>query len=189
VRVLEAHLTALPAAQSTPVLVVLSGLPGSGKSYLAAEICRRRPLLRLESDAMRKALFSRPVYSQRESSRLFDAVHVLLDSLLARGVPTIVDATNLKVAHRQPVYEMAERQGAKILIIETIAPDAVIRRRLRARGPGGNPADRSDADVDVYDMMRREAEPIQREHLVVDTSGDIKAILDKIMHELNAMSS
>jgi predicted kinase len=188
-RVLEAALAELPAPQAVPALVVLSGLPGSGKSYLVAEICRRYPLARLESDSMRKVLFSRPVYSQRESGRLFTAIHALLEILLARGIPSILDATNLKIAHRQPIYDIAKRHGAKLIIVETIAPDAVVRRRMAARLAGENLRDHSDAGIDVYETMRREAEPIEREHLVVDTSGGVQAIIDKIARELKGAAN
>src|SRR2546428_2094150 len=133
--ILESALGPLPRPRRPPVLVLLIGLPGSGKSYLASEICRRYPFAHLESDALRKALFRRPVYSQRESSRLFVAVHALIDGLLARGVPTLLDATNLREAHRQPVYDIAERHGARLIIVQTIAPEAVVRLRIGARLP------------------------------------------------------
>ena len=184
--ILEAAVGPLPPPRSAAVLVMLSGLPGSGKSHLASEICRRYPLAHLESDALRKALFKRPGYTQQESSRVFAAVHALLDSLLARGAPALLDATNLKEAHRQPVYDIAERHNAKLIIVQTIAPEAVVRRRMGARLAGANPLDRSDAGIDVYEAMRDEAEPIQREHLVVDTSGDVSSIVDMIVRELES---
>ena len=182
--VLEGALAELPASQAMPALVLLSGLPASGKSYVAAELCRQYPLARLESDTMRKVLFSRPVYSQAESGRLFAAIHALLEILLARGIPTILDATNLKEAHRQPIYDIAKRHDAKLIIVETIAPHAVVRRRLAARLAGENLRDHSDAGIDVYETMRREAEPIQRKHFTIDTSGDVKTIIDRIAREL-----
>ena len=67
-RVLEATLGPLPLTRKPPVLVILTGLPGSGKSHIASEICRRYPLARLESDALRKALFKRPTYSQQRAA-------------------------------------------------------------------------------------------------------------------------
>ncbi len=189
VRVLAEALDTLPAPQARPALVLLSGLPGSGKSYLASEICRRYPLARLESDALRKALFRRPVYSPQESSRLFAAVHALIDNLLAKSIPVLLDATNLKEAHRQPLYEIAQRRGAGLVLVQTAAPEPVVRKRMGARLAGANPRDRSDADIDIYDMMLAEAEPIQHDHLVVDTAGDIGAAADKIVRELQAVSS
>src|SRR5574341_2088568 len=109
VRIIEAALAGLPPPQNHPALVLLSGLPASGKSHVAREIRRRYPIAHLESDALRKALFHRPVYTQQESTRLFSAIHELVARLVETGIPVLLDATNLKEAHREPLYRIAER--------------------------------------------------------------------------------
>lgn len=188
VRVLERALGPLPSPQARPALVVLSGLPGSGKSHLARELCRRYPLARLESDALRKALFKRPTYSVEESARLFAACHALLDTLLARGIPALLDATNLKEVHRRPLYRIAERRGARLVLVQVEAPQEMVRQRLEGRARGENPWDQSEASVEVYEKMRAGAEPIQRPHLIVDTSGDIRPALDMVLRELQEVN-
>ncbi len=170
--------------RSRPVLIMLSGLPASGKSHLAAQIRRRYPLTLLQSDELRKTLFRRPVYTQQESSRLFAAIHAVADHVLTGGASIIIDATNLKEAHRRPFYDIAARRGARLMVVEASAPEGVIRRRLAGRLLGENAEDRSEAGTEVYEAMRAEAEPIRREHVVVDTSGDISVDVDKIVQEL-----
>lgn len=187
-RVLERALGELPPPQSRPALVVLSGLPGTGKSHLARELCRRYPMARLESDVLRKALFPRPDYSAPESTRLFAACHALLDRLLARGVSALLDATNLKEIHRRPLYRIAENRGARLVLVEVQAPREVVESRLERRSRGENPWDQSEAGLDVYEKMRAGAEPIQRPHLTVDTSGDLEEALAIILRELQEVS-
>ncbi len=185
VRVLEGSLDPLPAAVERPALIVLSGLPGSGKSHLAREILRRHPVAVLESDALRKALIERRTYSQRESGRLFAACHGLLEELLGRGIPVLLDATNLKEMHRRPLYGIAERTGARLLLVEVRAGEDVVRRRLEGRqAAADNPWDSSDATLEVFEKMGREAEPIEGPHLVVDATGDISEAVKRVMHEL-----
>jgi hypothetical protein len=77
VRVLEETLGAPPSAQGAPAVVMLSGLPGAGKSHLARQLAARRPFVQLDSDRLRRALFKRPAYSQAENLRLFNAYHEL----------------------------------------------------------------------------------------------------------------
>jgi predicted kinase len=138
----------------------------------------------LESDALRKALIKRPSYSQQESARLFGGIHALLEDLLSRGVPCLVDATNLKEAHRRPLYGVAQRTGARLLVVDVRAHEDVISSRLKGRLRSANPEDRSDASHDVYESMRREAEPITREHLVVDASGEIGPVVEEVLRHL-----
>ena len=64
-----------PVAETTgaPILVLLSGLPGTGKSYFAKELSRRLPFVIVGSDRMRKALAPNPIYDRREHARVFAA--------------------------------------------------------------------------------------------------------------------
>src|SRR5439155_25370475 len=145
VRLLRGALGPLPPAEPRPAFVVLIGLPGSGKSHLAREIIRRRPLALVESDQMRRALFKRPAYTETENTRLFRACHQLLEELLAAGIPALCDATNLRELHRRPLYEIAERTGARLLLVQVTAAQDVVRGRIDARIAGLNPEDRSEA--------------------------------------------
>jgi fatty acid kinase fatty acid binding subunit len=184
VALIKGTLPAQPDPVERPPFLVLSGLPGSGKSHLAREIVRRHRFAVIESDALRRALVKRPSYSQQESARLFAACHALLEDLLSRRIPCLFDATNLKEAHRRPLYDIADRTGARLLIVEVRAGDDVINERLERRMRAENPEDRSEATIDVYESMRREAEPIKRQHLVVDASAEIGPAVDEILRHL-----
>lgn len=160
-----------------PVLVLIVGLPGTGKSSFAAQLAARTRLVILESDALRRLIFPNPRYSAAESSRLFAAVHAAIDRLLAKGTPCLLDATNLTEAHRQPLYDIADARGAKLVIVEVVAPRQVVHQRLKDRAQQG--AANSEADVFVYERMRRQREEISREHIVVDTSQDVEPAVEQ----------
>ena len=187
-RRLESALADLPAPQERPPLVLVSGLPGSGKSYFSRELTKRYPLAHLNSDVMRRQLFARPSHSAAESARLFAAIHLLVERLLDRGVGVVLDATSLKEAHRQPLYDIAERTGANAVIVRTEAPPSVARERLGARAQAKGAADASEATAAVYDRMRREVEPIERPHIRVDTSGELEAALQEVLRRLENVS-
>ena len=179
-----AALGPLPPPRGRPVLLVVSGLPGTGKSLFCRELRRRAGVAILESDALRKFFFTRPIYSSEESQRLFTTVHAAIERLLASGVSCVLDATNLKERHREPLYAIAEEQGAKLILVEVTAPPEVILRRLDGRTQDS--ADLSDAGLAVYERMRREVEEIPREHHVVDTGADMGPALAKISREIEA---
>lgn len=165
-----------------PALAVLVGLPASGKSRVAEELRARTGGAVLESDALRRLLFRRRTYSPLESRRLFDAVHAAIEELLAHGVSVILDATNVAEAERRPLYRIAERSGAKLVLVHVTAPNALVRRRLARRVAAG--VSRSEADLDVYERMRERIEEIRRPHHVIDTSGDLDPALDAVVKEM-----
>jgi len=184
VRRIEECVRPLPSPRSTAALVVVSGLPGSGKSYFCRRLASRYPIARLESDALRKALFGQPTHSPEESRRLFAACHYVLDRLLGASISALLDATNLREVHRRQLYTIADRHGAKLVLVSLRAPAAVVEERLAARARRSDPADLSDAGPDVYQRMRSLDEPIGRPHIVVDTSADIEPAVEAVLREL-----
>ena len=183
-RIIEAALQPLPPPQPHPALAVISGLPGSGKSHFTRKLCERFPLARLESDALRKSLFGSPTYSSQESARLFAACYLTLDRLLARGVPSVLDATNLQEIHRRELARIAAKNDAKFVLINITAPTALARQRLEAREGKRDTGEYSDADIAVYQRLSRQAEPIQHPRISVDTSEDIEPALKTVLREL-----
>jgi predicted kinase len=174
----------LPEPQVEPPLVVVSGLPGSGKSYFCRKLAERLPFVILTSDACRKILFSSPCYEEVENRRLFAALYALTEELLSKGIPVIFDATNLVERHREYLYRIAEKTKAKLIVVSVEAPPEVIRERLVAREKGEVPQYDSDAGWDVYVRMKRHKEKISRNHFVVDTSQDITPALEKIVRAI-----
>lgn len=165
-----------------PAFIVVSGLPGTGKSYFCRQLVERLPAVILESDALRRVIFPSPSYSLAESGRLFKAVHQLIKELLKKGVPVILDATNLSERYREHLYSIASRLEVKLVLVRVEAPPLVVRERLKARLE--KLGEKSDADWGVYQKMKHSVDRITRKHYAVDTSRDITPVLDKIMREV-----
>jgi predicted kinase len=182
---LGASLGPLPEAVVHPFLVVVSGLPGTGKSYFSRRLVERLPAVILESDQLRKTLFPAPGYSAVESRRLFRAAHVLVERLLRRGVPVVFDATNLSEHYRGYLYRIAERLEVKLVLVRVEAPAELVYQRLQVRR--ADTEDWSDADWGVYQRLRPEEEKIRRRHYVVDTSRDIGPVISKIVREIRSL--
>jgi len=182
---LSESLRQLPDPLVKPAFIVVSGLPGTGKSYFCSKLAERLPFVILESDALRKTLFPSPIYSVPESSRLFQAIHHLIEKLLKRGIPLILDATNLSERYRERLYNIADRLNAKLILVRVEAPPEVIYQRLKARSEEINSESSSDADWAVFQKMKPTVQKISRNHFAVDTSRDITPVLDKIVREVN----
>ncbi len=164
------------------MLLVLAGLPGSGKTHFTRELNALTPFLVLESDQMRKLLVVSPKYTPGEHQRLFQACHLLIERFLDEGYPVLVDATNLTVRSRGPLYEIAAKADAPVVVAVISAPRETIRQRLLARADGQDGNTNSDADWRVYCRMAPHWEPVSGEHFAVDTSQDIGPALREVVN-------
>ncbi len=174
----------LPDPVVEPTVIVVSGLPGTGKTYFCSKLAERLPFIVLESDALRKTLFTLPTYNAEESSYLFRTIHYLIEGLLKKGVPLILDATNLSERHRERLYNIADRLNVKLILVRVEASPDVVYERLKARSEGMS-RDNSDADWAVFQKLKSTVQKIRRNHYAVDTSRDINPVLDKIVREVN----
>src|SRR5271157_5466799 len=129
-------------------IVVLVGLPGSGKStYL-----ERMGLAALSSDAIRR-LLADDERDQTIHERVFQTLRYLLRQRLEIGRPvTYIDATNLRPEERQPYIEMGREFGCEVEAVWFDVPLAVCLARNAGR-------DRVVPEAAMVEMAGRLAPP------------------------------
>ena len=156
--------------QSLKLVVMLCGLPGTGKSTLAAHLSQEFGLVHLESDYLRRKLFGCPTHSGQESVRLFTAIYERARELLSEGYGLLFDSTNLIESHRQITYDIAQNAKAKLIIIRLVCSPSVVKSRLRQRvlREGQN----SNADWQVYKKLSKTEDQIIPKHYVLDASSE-----------------
>jgi predicted kinase len=110
-------------------IVVLVGLPGSGKStYL-----ERMGVRGLSSDAIRGMLADDET-DQTIHERVFQTLRYLLRQRLAIGRPvTYIDATNLRPEERRPYLEIGQQHGCDVEAVFFDVPLNVCRERNAQR--------------------------------------------------------
>jgi predicted kinase len=157
-----------------PALIIMCGLPGTGKSRAAHAIAQPLDAAVLRSDAVRKQLAGidpadratgrrSDIYSAAWSSRTYAELLERAGAILRgggtgdRSRAVIVDATMPNAGVRASFVDLARRHGVATLIVYTKAPPAVIRTRLAHRAT--DPGEVSDADWSVYLEARRNFEP------------------------------
>lgn len=167
----ERHFRGALAAlrNGAPRLILMSGLSGSGKTWLATQLAPRLRAVHLRSDVERKRLagldatarsHSAPgagLYTSERSSQVYAHLARCAEDVLAGGYTAIVDATFLERAHRQPFASLAQNRAVPMVVLHCEAPVEVLRERIRARQRLG--ADASEADLNVLDWQLRNAEP------------------------------
>jgi predicted kinase len=175
----------LPEPVLNPVLIIVSGLPGTGKSYLSRKLMEKIPACVIETDAIRKILWDKPVYDAVESVFLFKVCHEFIYNLLQNGISVIFDATNLSEYHREKLYNIGEKTNAKIIVVAVTAPEDVIKQRLDVRKNKKHVEDISDAGWDIYKKMVPDQQKIRRNFISADTSRDVSTMVNKIIRMID----
>jgi hypothetical protein len=161
------------------MLVLITGLPGTGKSTLAMHLARRLRATVLRTDVIRKQLFPQPKYTEEEKELVYKVTFLIAEYLLRAGKNVILDGTFYKRSLRQRVYQLARAVKTKLIIVECGAPEAVVKQRMEARAKKKNIP--TDADFEVYKKIRDQFEPLQRPRVIVDTSNPLEENLSEIM--------
>lgn len=151
-----------------PALILLSGLPGAGKTTFARALCERTGAVHIESDAIRRSVASTPSYTPRESATVFAIAGRQVDAALAAGRTAVVDATNLTTRDRRRFVQAAAAARARLVAVRLTAPEAVLRERLSAPREG-----HSQADVRVLELMRGRPQRFLVPVVTVDTRHGI----------------
>ena len=161
-------------------LVMLMGFPGVGKTHCARLLAVRLGAVHVATDHLRSRLFIAASYADEENRAVFSVAEALVEELLGEGHVVILDATNLLARYRAPMESVASRVGVTPLHVFVVADDADVHARLVARAAARADGDHSDADVSVYERMRRggfeEPERFVRLHNGPDLAAEIERI-------------
>lgn len=111
-------------------LVVLIGASGSGKSTLARRLFL--PTEILSSDACR-GWVSDDDNNQEATGDAFDVLHYIARKRLARGLLTVVDATNVRAEDRSPLVQIAREFHCLPVAIVVDTPERICQERNSAR--------------------------------------------------------
>ncbi len=174
-----------------PILILMSGLSGSGKTWLAKRLAIPFDAIHIRSDIERKRLaglsagaqsqsgLGQGLYKPEVNARVHQQLLTAAESTLSGGYNTIVDATFSRRADRACFAELARRLGMGIRLVYCHAPPDVLRSRIEQRvRSGGDP---SEADLAVLEWQQQHYEPLCPDEplQVLDVlSNDPWALLD-----------
>ncbi|MBO3738499.1 AAA family ATPase [Actinoplanes flavus] len=150
------------------VLAVFAGLPGVGKSTLAAAVAAELPATVLAVDTVDFTMRRYGVQEPRPGYAAYGVVAALAEEQLRIGHHVIIDAVNPVRSARQLWVDLAERMEVPLRVVEVICGDDVehrrrVEERFKARDHEGIP--------DWVRVLERQAEyePYLGPRLVVDT--------------------
>ncbi|MEZ5238744.1 MAG: AAA family ATPase [Microthrixaceae bacterium] len=175
---------------ATPVLVIVGGAPGTGKSTLARGLSEEAGLCYVGSDVVRKELagisphssaraaVGEGIYEPGMTERTYAELLRRAEVLLAHGEPVVLDASFTAGRHREAAREVARRRRCAVRELRCAVDPAVAARRA-----GERVGDPSDADETVARSLAEEADPWPEALRIETGSGadrSLRAAMDSL---------
>jgi predicted kinase len=166
------------------VLILMSGLPGVGKSALADELGRRLPACVVSVDPIEDAMLRAGLpHSFEVGVAAYEVGATVAAQQLALGFDVIADAANYLEVGREIWRRAAASAGQTVRVVHVVCRDeALHRHRLaeRRRGLSRYP----EPTWEDVQRRRSEAEPWAEDHLVVDSVAPLAANVERCLRYL-----
>jgi len=162
------------------VLVVISGLSGTGKSTVGEAVARQRRVVWLSVDAVEDALLSVGLPSDWTTGvAAYEAVAAAATENLRLGHSVIVDAVNDSEAARDTWRRAAEAASAPLVFVLLTPPDErEHRRRLRERTRPF--AHQSEPTWEQVQARARRFEPWRDPPVTIDSGQPLEIVVEQV---------
>jgi predicted kinase len=118
----------------SPTLIVLSGLPASGKTVLAESLSRALSVPIFSIDPIEAAMWRAGLAKTKTGIAAYEVAQALADEHLRLRHSAIVDAVNPAEGPRAAWRKLAAKHRVSLKIIECVCSDeAMLRQRIEGR--------------------------------------------------------
>src|SRR5579862_3917521 len=187
-----ANFRGVPALQKTQdgaprrqpsMIVIMAGLPGTGKSTLAQALAQRLSGLVLDKDTIRAALFQ-PAYVEYSLAQDDFCQQIMLQTaayLLGKNSELCIlldGRTFSRRYQRERVIEFCSQVGTPWATLECVCSEATALARL-AEAVLANNHLAANRTPELYREIQKTWEPIDEPKLVIDTGGNLNSTVDR----------
>jgi len=150
-------------------LIILAGLPGTGKTTIALELARQLGAVHIRIDSIEQALRASGVVVVSLDDAGYRAGYAVAEDNLRLGHTVIADSVNPLPVTRSAWLDVGHRARVPVREIEVTCSDRQEhRRRVETRTP-----DIPGLRVPTWaEVVARDYRPWDREHVVIDTAHE-----------------
>jgi predicted kinase len=186
---------------ASPVMIVLHGLSGSGKTWLAEQLRESYGAIQIRSDVERKRLLGfsaetktksavgKGAYSADMTSQTYQRLLDLASLIVQAGPSVIVDATFLKKSHRQHFKELAQSLNVPFVILDIQASENVLRSRITKRSEYDKDASEATLAVLEQQLMSQESLSEDEEAYTIHIDTERALELERLVQQIKTLTS
>ncbi len=119
----------LKLSPTRPLLILLYGFPGAGKTYFARQLCEQMQAAHVQGDRIRSELFDQPRYDKEENAVVNQLMDYMAEEFLSAGLSVVYDVNAMRFAQRHALRDMAKRHKTQPLLVWLqIDPESAYQR-------------------------------------------------------------
>lgn len=150
------------------MLIIIGGLPGSGKTTIARELARHIAAVHIRIDSIEQAIRDSGLLSQSMNDAGYRVGYAIAEDNLRIGRTVIADSVNPLAVTRDAWLAVANRLQVSAIEIEITCSDAAEHRQRVER----RVSDIAGLRLPTWqEVVNRNYETWNRERLVIDTAG------------------
>jgi predicted kinase len=146
------------------MIIVVFGLPGTGKSYFSRHMADEIGAAFLNTDIVREELDLQGEYSEKSKELVYDQLLRLTGEKLSEKKHVIVDGTFHRKHPREKFKAKTAQWSEPLFFIEMRAGDLTVDRRIRGKRA------HSEADFRIYRQLKHKFEELEEPHLILQNN-------------------
>ncbi len=100
-----------------PLFILLYGMPGSGKTFVARQLCDNIAAAHVQGDRIRAELFEKPTYGKEENHIIASLMTYMASEFLKAGISVVFDTNVMRLSQRRALRNIALKSGAEPLLL------------------------------------------------------------------------
>ncbi|MFP4024037.1 MAG: AAA family ATPase [Thiohalospira sp.] len=156
------------------MVIIVFGLPGTGKTYFSEHLSESIGAVHLNTDKLRIEYDKTGEYDEETKNFIYNQLKNEMVKNIANSNDVIVDGTFHRKENRKAFEVEISRQGVNAFFIEVKAKEETIKQRLK------NNRKYSEAGYEVYLKIKQNFDAYEKDHLTLwSDSQDVKDMIKK----------
>ena len=189
--------TKLIHERTDPILILICGLSGTGKSTIGSQLCARIGAAYLSSDIVRKKIAGitlhdkiskqqrNQIYTTEMTQQTYTKMREKAEEYIQRGYSVVLDATHINILDRKKALDIAKKYNHKTLIVDLQITKTEALRRIESRK--FDHLSVSDATLEIYLEQVQRLIPISEKEgptMVIKTDDSPHKIVKQIIRKI-----